>query len=356
MSAAKFVLVKGRAGLGNRILCTTTGILYARLSGRRLLVDWSDGAYGKRGSNVFHRYFQSPVCDPSDTIPATNSVNPSIWQGCLQESAFELAASHGKPRGGGVWRQYSIDLTRMDYPEEVVVFWAFDTQVNLMRPHFPLLMPQFKGASTTLILRTILRDDLVLQPQIRERVEAFARAHFSGPMVGVHVRYSDYQSHLLGSIGLVDRLLQQHPDLKVFLATDNIQVKQLFEESYPGTVTTPHWYPRSGLQLHGNKSCPDKVENGVEALVDLYLLARCDYLVVDSSSSFGRLAQLLTDAPSTQSFDVKRGPKGNRRLVSLRWGLLVQLGCFDWGLWTLRQAIRWRKRQQRRLHPASSDS
>src|SRR5262249_35551159 len=38
----KLLLVKGIAGLGNRILCALTGILYARLAGRKVCVDWRD--------------------------------------------------------------------------------------------------------------------------------------------------------------------------------------------------------------------------------------------------------------------------------------------------------------------------
>jgi hypothetical protein len=191
-----------------------------------------------------------------------------------------------------------------------------------------------------------------LHPQIRERVEAFAGVHFASPTIGVHVRYTDHRTHLLGSLAAVDTLLRQRPELNVFLATDNIQVKTLFEESYPGTITTSHWYPRSGFRLHQNKDCPDPVESGIDALVDLYLLARCEYLVIDSSSSFGRLARLLTEMPSAHIVDVRRTGRAGRRIRSITWSLWLRSGLFEWGLWALRQAVRRRKRQERRLSAA----
>jgi hypothetical protein len=49
---ATFLLVKGRASLGNRILSALTGILYARLTGRRLLVDWRDEVYSDDGTGL----------------------------------------------------------------------------------------------------------------------------------------------------------------------------------------------------------------------------------------------------------------------------------------------------------------
>jgi len=108
----RYLLVKGRAGLGNRILCALTGILYARLAGRRLLVDWSDPIYAEGGLNVFHRYFRCPTADPADRIPATDSVAPAIWRGRLDESSRSMEHAHGT-LGRESWRELSIDLRRL---------------------------------------------------------------------------------------------------------------------------------------------------------------------------------------------------------------------------------------------------
>ena len=52
MNEDKYLIVKGLAGLGNRMLSALTGILYARLSGRRLIIDWRDPTYSSDGSNA----------------------------------------------------------------------------------------------------------------------------------------------------------------------------------------------------------------------------------------------------------------------------------------------------------------
>ena len=92
---SKFLLVKGRAGLGNRMLCALTAILYARLTGRRLIIDWSDDTYSNDRSNAFHHYFQCSSCSPTDGILSTDSVSPSLWLGHLHESSREIAKRHG---------------------------------------------------------------------------------------------------------------------------------------------------------------------------------------------------------------------------------------------------------------------
>jgi len=83
----KLLLVKGIEGLGNRMLCALTGILYARLTGRTLFVDWGDFFYSNDGSNAFPRFFRCSSCAPASEIPQTDSVHPSIWRGRLRESA-----------------------------------------------------------------------------------------------------------------------------------------------------------------------------------------------------------------------------------------------------------------------------
>ena len=71
MDENKYLLVKGLAGLGNRMLAALTGILYARMSSRRLIVDWRDPTFSKDGSNAFPVLFKCPLNGPVDEIPVT---------------------------------------------------------------------------------------------------------------------------------------------------------------------------------------------------------------------------------------------------------------------------------------------
>ena len=72
--------------------------------------------------------------------------------------------------------------------------------------------------------------------------------------------------------------------------------------------------------------------NGIEALTDLYLLAECDDLIVDTSSSFSAVATLLTDAPAARVFDLKRRGKLSPRLRKWTGRLALLLGMDSWGL------------------------
>ena len=341
MDGKKFLLVKGRAGFGNRMLSALTGIAYARLTDRKLLVDWSDDLYSVDGSNVFHRFFQCSLYSPTDDIPATDSVRPSIWRGHLRESCIAMQKRNAPDTTGRSWWELSsIDLTKLDYPEDVVVMWTVVEKVDLFRNHLSATFREFEGATKQAILTTLLREHLILQPEIRRRVAHFKGNHFGKATVGVHVRYSDHRTHLWAILKALNTLLKREPNLQIFLSTDNIAVKEMFEESYPTVITTPHWYPPPGLSLTQTWARPIRAEQGIEALVDLYLLAECEYLIIDTSSSFSYVASHLTRAPRSHIFNVKRRGKRRAKQRRLMWRLWRKLGLFTWGLRVMRMAVK----------------
>jgi hypothetical protein len=322
------------------MLSALAGILYARLSGRKLVVDWSDPVYSDDGSNVFHRFFVCPSAGRLEEIPETDSVTPKIWRGHLRDSVRQVQREEYSQlvrarlvnrlvrarlmresfKRRMLQRHTSIFMSKLAYPEDVAVLWSYAAKIDMARPHF---RGEFAGLSqmpTVVILRTLIRDDLLLHPQIQGRVDAFRADHFNGRTVGVHLRLSDRRVRVHEILDELDSLLRREPDLKIFAATDNIEAKELVERRYPGVIMTPHWYPAApGSSQHNNPECPDRAENGVEALVDLYLLGSCDYLIGDSASSFTRIARLLVAAPDENISDVR--PRANRRtrLASEMW-------------------------------------
>jgi hypothetical protein len=308
------------------MLSAMTGLLYARISERRLVVDWTDGAYSDDGTNAFHRYFACAAADPDDAVPETDSVTPAIWQGHLRDTTRDVERRYRHPRrarlGRSSWRRRSlqhdtsIHLGTLDHDARVAVWWSYADKVGDLRPHFRGELGELAGMSTHEILAMLLREELQLRPDIRERVDRFSAERLGGRTVGVHLRLSDRRVRVPAILAALDALLKREPDLKVFGATDSVEAKELLERRYPGVIMTPHWYPPPGTSLHQNRACPDRLENGVEALVDMYLLGGCDHLVGDTASSFTRIARLLMADPERQMLDVKPPPDLRGRFVS----------------------------------------
>jgi broad specificity phosphatase PhoE len=91
----------------------------------------------------------------------------------------------------------------------------------------------------------------------------------------------------------------------IFLSTDSQEVVEKFQQEFANIITTPKWFPPSGERMHQNwDQCPDRVQNGIEALMDMYLLASCNDLIFSSQSSFGLVASILSKASKQHLHDV----------------------------------------------------
>jgi Nodulation protein Z (NodZ) len=156
-------------------------------------------------------------------------------------------------------------------------------------------------------------------------------------MLGVHVRYTDRRARLTAILKKVDAV-RRRDRCPIFLATDNAKIHELFLERYHDVVSTPHWYAPNGARIHQSRACRDRLENGVEALIDLYLLAECDYLVGDSTSAFAKVAGLLSAAPASRRYDAKAP-----RVFNVRHGQVVE-GAAREAVTALRAHLRSRRR------------
>jgi hypothetical protein len=349
MKDNKYLLVKGIAGLGNRIRCVLTAILYARLTGRRLIIDWRDRAYSSDGTNVFPLLFKCPLCGLKEDIPDTDSVRPSIWNGRLHESAFEMQKRHETLGSPDSWKKYSFDLSRLDYQEDILVMWSYTEQVDLLRKHFRGELGELRDASTETILRKLLREELILHPSLREKVDQVKVNRFQKETVGIHVRFTDRRTQLWTIVKKLDALLEGEPDLQIFLATDNVYIKNIFQDIYANVFTTQQIYPKSGMSMHHDEECQDRTTHGIEALIDLYLLAECTYLIIDRSSSFSYIASLLTSTASFNIVNIQSDHKKNwvrRRIERSIWLAAVRLGLFSGYLRILGRLIRLKRHSQ----------
>jgi hypothetical protein len=289
-------VIKGRAGLANRMLAGVTGILYAQLCGRTPVFDWRDPTYSHDGRDAFTHLFDCPAAGSLDELPETDSVGPELWQGRMEKSVRDLEDALGtraKRPVAELRRRSCIDLTRIDHPEDVIVMWAFFDRVEWLRPN---LSGEPATLGKTELVCRLLREHLRPRPEVAERVAAFRREHLDGPSVGVHIRWSDRRSRLPPIERRLARLRREQPDLTVFLATDNSEIHARLAERMD-LVATPRWYPQPGKRMHENWTCPDRLENAREALVDMHVLAGCDHLIGDFSSTFATAASLLSDSP-----------------------------------------------------------
>jgi hypothetical protein len=203
-----------------------------------------------------------------------------------------------------IHRKYSVDVRRADYVDDVVVFWYYTHRVGALRGLCQRLGSKYASMSNEAMLQDALRH-MPLHRLVRERLEEFKSCWWSRPVIGVHVRHTDRQTDVDRYWRPLRAFLQRDPQATVFVATDDIGVLQLYERQVPRVISTPKWYPKQG-SMHQNKACPNRLENAVEALVDMYLLAECDYLIYPGGSTFSWVSHLLSDIPPGHVVDIER--------------------------------------------------
>ena len=90
----KYLLVKGCAGLGNRIFSVLDALNYCIKNNRRIVVDWSDGQFGKKGEDVFKDFFHvDDSCfydGPLSRIYEIADCDPEYWRSKMSSSIYDI--------------------------------------------------------------------------------------------------------------------------------------------------------------------------------------------------------------------------------------------------------------------------
>jgi hypothetical protein len=325
----RFLVVKGSggAGLGDKIRALPSAILYARLTGRQLYVDWNDPAYGDGRLNYFPHLFELREVSCADSLPVEGSVRPTAWRGKLHLNWDQLYAEFGTPAWSRKWAQdtFSFDQGCMDWDENILVMWDFD-QFEKLAPRFAGLYPECQGrlspeAKQGVILKRHLRlsadMELALQPWM-------ARLDANRPVIGVHVRAAEdnFRMRLAPPVdrymAAVERLSRKEADASIFLATDNSDVEKFFRKRFgEGRVhTTRKWLPPPGVALQLGNACPDRLQSAREALIDIQLLASCETLVTMNNSSFSILARMFSQCPAERQIVLSAKNTPLRRVIN----------------------------------------
>ena len=78
----------------------------------------------------------------------------------------------------------SIDPAKLDYSEDLLIMWMHLERIDDLRQYLNGEYRHIAYSSTEHILKGLLREDLILQSEIRERVDQFRRERFN-PTISV---------------------------------------------------------------------------------------------------------------------------------------------------------------------------
>lgn len=291
----------------NRILSLLTGSLLAVLSKRKLLVDWRDPIFtGRSGTapNLFSSLFESPLADPLpekiESLPGFQSVVPALWKGRLDETLAVVGRDYDPMfyKKFGSFRQLSVSLRKIEYPENFLVFWSWREVMRPLRSHLDKLDSRYRSMSNQAILREAAQRYLQPTENIRSTMKTFMDESFRPNMLGLHIRATDLQAPVEKLLKMAAEIVKQQNCEGVFCATDNAEVEDRIRTTLPNVVVLPKKLPKGAVPLHYDPDCQNRVEAATQALLDMLLLGQCANLVYASRSSFGYVASLY--APDGQ--------------------------------------------------------
>lgn len=103
--------------------------------------------------------------------------------------------------------------------------------------------------------------------------------------IGIHIRRTDNKQSILFSpthlfLEKIENEITNNPKQKFFLATDDIEEENLIKTQYPNNILT---YKKRSL----DRNKPEGIE---DAVIDLYILSQCKYILASYYSSFSDIA------------------------------------------------------------------
>jgi len=329
---SKFLIVKGVAGIGNRLATLCSAIEYAKKSDRILYVDWSDPMVTNQEQNIFHDYFSLRDCkithDPRDFLriqPST--IYPPLYQDNLLAAHNRIYWNTRHPVSR--WTDRCIRFLPKGRPRMIRGYWherpkgltqSFSLLQFMLGLVDPRSMPLGEDLSTNLSHNVVVFADYIprfnhqvfldhvrLLPKLEKRIADLQKRYISLGTVGIHVRHSDKTPKNQSPVETVTSVLKNHQleERPLFLATDSDHIFESFKKRFPNIQFARTLRPQAaGIPIH---IWAEKLqESGLlrdifeEGIIDLWLLSKCEYLLYQQNSAFTLPSRALHAQPSKQ--------------------------------------------------------
>ncbi|QPB24670.1 nodulation protein NodZ [Rhizobium sp. 007] len=301
----RFVVSRRRTGFGDCLWSLAAAWRYAQRTGRTLAIDWRESCYlDQPFTNAFPLFFE-PIGDIAGVpVICDEQINQVSFPGPFFPQWWN------KPSIDCVYRPDEQIFRERDELSELFEAQA-DSEANTVVCDACLMWRCDQEAERQIF------QSVKPQAEVQARIEAIYQEHFKGhSIIGVHVRHGNgedimdhapYWSDPEFALRQVCAAIEKaktlpHPKpVRVFLCTDSEQVLDQVSAAVPDLFTiSKSFQARRAGPLH---SPALGVEGGLSALVEMYLLARCDTVIrFPPTSAFTRYARLFV--PRVIEFDL----------------------------------------------------
>jgi hypothetical protein len=315
LQKSKYLIIKGCAGLGNRLVTVFAAIKYCEINNRILVIDWSDGQFDKKGINAFNKCFEL------NYIQREEIENIDDWSNCSHSSKlFEQHKSKGvydlyiniQPK---FWRKLPNKLFVFAWLKKLRRRWqpinggnyfnslnsGSDLPNNISEQilYYVDFLPYMNYDE--------LPKYLSLKPFIVEKIEQFINENNLNKVIGVHIRNTDKRP-TTDMQKVIDYILIKHKGSSIYLSTDSTEVEALFLDKISDIVLFPKIKPKlngEGLHqwaLHNDPTEELKYTLYEESVIEMFLLSKCQYLYYQGNSTFSNISKVY-HANKTNCYD-----------------------------------------------------
>ncbi|MCZ8137556.1 MAG: hypothetical protein O9266_14785 [Porphyrobacter sp.] len=305
--SGRALVIKAKGGLGNRMLSAITGLVLARLNDRTPFIDWRDGMYVERGVNLYPLLFDAGWMGDVDQFDAATVTAPALWADRMADHPTDIIHQHfpNQHQDPFLYRKLGIPMNGPDPAERVGVFWSYLPKLKRLAGRMAR-HPAFAGKGIDAVTSDYLASYFRPVPEVAAKVDAIFR-DIAAPVIGVHIRFTDRKAPLPRIIATIEKLARAHPEARIFLATDSAEAEEAVLARFPDVLRIDKALAQGGQALHvASGEFADPVEEARNALVDMMALARCNWLVHSSHSTFSVTAALIGRIPRERQADVDR--------------------------------------------------
>lgn len=225
---------------------------------------------------------------------------------------WQLSCYYDPTRSGDVWNYYFESFfddtaedpaTLQELPRGIPIACTRD---NIITPRLddgicaPLLLPRDKFRS-----HEIIEKYLRLKPEVAAGIESFKNQHFSGPVIGLHIRgpgridggvpalrrrfKSAYSVPVEVFFHQTDEALRLLPQARIFACSDSSEVINAVKERYGSRVITWPALRSEFGEMHANHKANEgqffsPYQLGLDVLSEAWLLSQTDIFVHGNSN------------------------------------------------------------------------
>jgi len=289
----KYLIIKGAAGLANRLYTLSYCLEFAKKHNLYLIVDWRDWEWSDNKEIGFDTYFDIKYDKYISDINKLTELNelttfPSPWKGHLDK--FNVVKGKkwdydDSNKGKSVFIRLHDNIK-----QDVIIYYSYLT----------------KGP----LINFLLDNTLILKSFLIKKIK-YNKILLTDSNLGVHIRCSDIRASNLKNILVT--LVKYHKNYEVILlGTDNKDIQKQLKDKYNNIITLSdlpnlpklergtfgvtgiHRYllTNEGKDFLKNNNT-NKHKLVCDAIIDLFTLSQCKNFIGSHGSTFSQLIQYL---------------------------------------------------------------